>query len=96
MYIYTQTKIMNANQLTSSKYLSTIESIGLQVDGKTGGAHLKHFQNNTVFRSKPGQYKIFLEKGDYIFFMDPVLFSRTIKETEKSLKINLFDQQTKQ
>jgi len=77
--------------MTSTKFLKTYQKYGLEVSSETGGQYLEAETPTVVSIPEVGNYSFHFQNGDVFTFFDSGLFLDTIRKTEASLKIRLFN-----
>lgn len=81
---------MEAKRITINQWMRILNAFGLNLSQKTGGYCYYAVEPKKITPTEVGAYKITTPNGVTIFFMSGDLFYKTVRATEKSLKIALF------
>ena len=76
--------------ITSSQYLSFLQSFGLSLTMTTGG-NQPEFTRECRISKESGLHTLSVNNESPIIFLEPELFIHTIKATEASLHVQLFN-----
>jgi|APSaa5957512576_1039674.scaffolds.fasta_scaffold101742_2 hypothetical protein len=71
-------------------FLKAMKILGLKLDSDTGGYCNSHVAPASISKSEPF-YEWKMDSKNIVMFMSPQLFLKTVRATEDSLKINLFE-----
>ena len=77
--------------MTTTQFLETYQKYGLEINSETGGQILNAGEPIAVSKPKVGNYEIHFDDGSSFTFFTASLFLDTIKQTEDSLNILLFN-----
>ncbi len=78
------------NTISSQQYLSFLGSFGLSLSNETGGSNPLNLADYTLHALGDAMTLTFAD-GDPILFLEPELFFETIRSTESSLGVKLFN-----